>query len=164
MFTRNPKDFSHYADNQCCKLFDQIGFGLTAFHSLRDRFGLNTQDFKTYYSLINEGKLPIDRGLVRNRDDQLRWALILPLKNREVLKSYYQKITGVSLNGIFRRKIEKLKDFDLLYEDDKILKLTQRGAFFADEVCHQFYHPDHMPFSRTDYAHGKLYPYDDWEP
>ncbi len=164
VFTRNPKDFSHYADNQCCKLFDQIGFGLTAFNSLRDRFGLNTLDFKKYYSLINEGELPIDRGLVRNRNDQLRWALILPLKNREVYKSHYQKMTGASLNNVFRKKIERLKDFNLLYEDDKMLKLTQLGAFFADEVCQQFYHPHYMPFLPTAYARGKLYPYDDPQP
>ncbi len=164
VFTKKQEDFSHYADNQCCKLFDQIGFGLTAFSSLRDRFGLNTQYFKEYYSLINQGKLPLNRGLVRNRDDQLRWALVLPLKNRKVYKSYYQKITGASLNEVFRRKIEKLKEFNLLYEDDKILTLSDRGRFFADEVCEQFHHPNYMPFPRTAYAHGELYPYDDWEP
>lgn len=44
VFSKEHKDFSHYANDQCCNLFDQIGFGLTAFSSLRDRFGLNTQD------------------------------------------------------------------------------------------------------------------------
>jgi len=164
VFTKKREDFSHYADNQCCKLFDQIGFGLTAFSSLRDRFGLNTQYFKKYYSLVEQGRLPVDRGLVRKRDDQLRWCLILPLKNREVYKKFYQKQTGVSLNEVFRKKIEKLKRFGLLYEDDKILKLTTLGAFFADEVCEQFHHPDCMPFPRSAYAHGELYPYDDCQP
>jgi len=161
VFSRDIKDFSHYANDQCCNLFDQIGFGLTAFSSLRDRFGLNTQDFKEYYSLINQGKLPLNRGLVRNKDDQLRWAITLPLKNRRVYKSYFQKITGASLTEVFRNKIEKLKEFGLLYEDDKMLTLTGRGRFFADEVCQAFFHPDYIPFPRTAYAHGKLYPYDD---
>lgn len=163
VFSRDPKDFSHYANDQCCNLFDQIGFGLTAFSSLRDRFGLNIQDFKEYYSLINQGKLPLNRGLVRNRDDQLRWHLILPLKNRKVYKRYYQKLTGISLNEVFRKKIEKLKEFNLLYEDDEVIELTARGRFFADEVCQEFFHPNYMPFPRTAYSHGKLYPYDDWE-
>jgi len=162
VFSRDPKDFSRYADDQCCKLFDQIGFGLTAFSSLRDRFVLNTQDFKEYYSLIKHGKLPIDRGLVRTKDDQLRWAIILPLKNREIYKTSYRKITGVSLNDVFRNKIERLKEFNLLCEDEKVLKLTTLGAFFADEVCQQFYHPKYMPFPPTAYAHGKLYPYEDF--
>ena len=161
VFSRDPKDFSHYANDQCCNLFDQIGFGLTAFSSLRDRFVLNTQDFKEYYSLIEQGKLPLNRGLVRNKDDQLRWAITLPLKNRGVYKRYYQKLTGSSLNDVFRKKIERLKEFDLVDEDDKALTLTAKGRFFADEVCQEFFHPEYMPFPRTAYAHGKLYPYDD---
>jgi oxygen-independent coproporphyrinogen-3 oxidase len=164
VFTKEREDFSHYADNQCCKLFDQIGFGLTAFSSLRDRFGLNTQYFKEYYCLIEQGKLPLNRGLVRNKDDQLRWCIILPLKNREVYKKFYQKQTVMSLNEVFRKKIEKLKKFGLLYEDDEVLKLTRLGAFFADEVCEQFNHPNYMPFPRSAYAHGELYPYDNYQP
>ncbi|MFA5356381.1 MAG: coproporphyrinogen-III oxidase family protein [Candidatus Omnitrophota bacterium] len=164
VFTKKREDFSHYADNQCCKLFDQIGFGLTAFSSMRDRFGLNTQSFAEYYALIEEGKLPVNRGLVRTKDDQLRWCLILPLKNREVYKAVYEKQTGMSLENIFRRKIERLKKFGLLYEDDKVLRLTELGSFFSDEVCEQFHHPDYMPFPKSAYAAGELCPYDDWEP
>jgi len=164
VFTKNPNDYSHYADDQCCKLFDQIGFGLTAFHSLRDRFGLNTQFFKTYYSLINAGKLPIDRGIIRTNDDQLRWAIILPLKNRAVYKKFYEKQTGRSLNKVFRKKIERLKSFGILAEDDNALKLSGLGRFFADEACHQFHHPQYMPFPRSAYSNGPLNPYNDHSP
>jgi hypothetical protein len=58
VFSRERNHYSHYADNQCCGLLDQLGFGLTAFSSLRDRFALNTQDFTNYYAMISEGKLP----------------------------------------------------------------------------------------------------------
>ncbi len=164
VFSKDPNVFSHYADNQCCKLFDQIGFGLTAFSSLRDRFVLNTQDFKEYYAAIERGKLPANRGLIRNEDDRLRWAIILPLKNRKVYKKFYRLQTGASLNEVFRGKIEKLKNYGLLYEDDVVLELTQLGAFFADEVCQQFHHPDYAPFPKTAYARGELSPYDDCQP
>ncbi len=164
VFSKERKDFSHYADNQCCKLFDQIGFGLTAFSSLRDRFALNTQDFKEYYSLVEQGKLPINRGLIRDRDNQMRWCVILPLKNRELYKKLYKIQTGVSVNEVFREKIEKLKNFGLLYENANVLKLTKIGCFFADEVVQQFFHPDYIPFSRTAYARGELYPYSDFKP
>ncbi len=164
VFTKEPKYFSHYAHDQCCNLFDQIGFGLTAFSSLRDRFGLNTKDFKEYYSSIEQGKLPVNRGLVRKRDDQLRWHIILPLKNRNVIKKQYQRRTNVSLNDVFRRKIEKLKGYGLLHEDDEVLDLTQRGSFYADEVCHQFNSPDFKPFPGTAFMQGNLHPYIDTTP
>jgi len=159
VFTKKRENYSHYADHQCCKLFDQIGIGLTAFSSLRDRFGLNIQDFKQYYSMIDKGKLPLNRGVVRTKEEQARWALILPLKNREVYKKFYQQQTGESLNGVLRTKIDRLKKFNLLYEDEELIKLTERGRFFADEICHQFHDPGHMPFPRESYASGELNPY-----
>jgi len=161
VFTKKPEDFSHYADNQCCGLLDQVGFGLTAFSSLRDRFALNTLDFNEYYSFIDAGKLPINRGLVRTKDDQQRWSLILPLKNRKVYKKYYRDLNGISLNEVFAEKIARLKEYGLLYEDEKILSLTPLGRFFANEVCHQFHHPRYMPFPEAAYAAGPLNPYND---
>ena len=94
----------------------------------------------------------------------MRWAIILPLKNRNVRKKLFQKVTGSTLDGVFRKKIEKLKEFDLVKEDEKFLEVTKLGAFFADEVAEQFSHPDYIPFPREAYAHGPLYPYEDCEP
>lgn len=159
VFSRKPEHYSHYADNQCCGLLDQLGFGLTAFSSLRDRFGLNTQNFDEYYRLIANRQLPLNRGLVRTQDDQIRWAIVLPLKNRRVWKSYFQQVTGYSLDEVFRPKINALKNHGLLNEDDIKIELTRLGAFFADEVAQQFHHPDYIPFPRLDYAEGPLNPY-----
>jgi oxygen-independent coproporphyrinogen-3 oxidase len=159
VFSRERKDFSHYAADQCCNLFDQIGLGLTAFSSLRDRFGLNTQDFGEYHSRIKAGRLPLNRGLVRDRENQARWAIILPLKNRNVPKALFQQRTGMPLDGLFREKIGLLKDRGLLAESAAVLTLTPLGRFFADEVCHQFHHPDYIPFPKSAYAAGELNPY-----
>lgn len=164
VFTKERKHFSHYAHNQCHMLYDQLGFGLTAFSSLRDRFGLNTQNFDEYYAKIAAGKLPVNRGIVRSPEEQMRWAIILPLKNRSVRKNYFKKLTGASLDLVFRNKIEKLKSFGLIVERDSEIALTKLGAFFADEVAQQFHHPDDIPFPRDAYARGPLYPYDDCEP
>lgn len=164
VYSKERKHFSHYADNQCCGLLDQIGLGLTAFSSLRNRFGLNTDNFEEYYAKIAQGKLPLNRGLLRNQDEQLRWAIVLPLKNRAVWKQYFEQVTGgASLNHVFRNKIEQLKSFGLIVEDEDKIELTKLGAFFADEVAQQFHHPDHVPFPRDAYAQGPLNPYLDGE-
>jgi oxygen-independent coproporphyrinogen-3 oxidase len=159
VFTKERKHYSHYADNQCCGLLDQLGFGLTAFSSLRDRFALNTQNFDEYYSKINAGKLPVNRGIIRNPEEQMRWSVVLPLKNRAVWKNYFQQINGVSLNEVFGEKIENLKSFGLIVEDENKIQLTQLGAFFADELAQQFHHPQYAPFPREEYLDGVLSPY-----
>ncbi len=161
VYSKERKHFSHYAHNQCCMLYDQIGFGLTAFSSLRDRFALNTQYFTEYYSSIDEGRLPVNRGTIRSREQQLRWALILPLKNRNVRRAYFEKITGTPLSAVFVKKIERLKQYGLLQEDQSGIQLTELGAMVADEVVEQFNSNEFMPFPREAYAEGPLNPYFD---
>lgn len=164
VYSKETKHYSRYAHNQCCMLYDEIGLGLTAFSSLRDRFGLNTQFFDQYYAQIEAGRLPLNRGLVRDRQQQIRWSIILPLKNRDVRKDLFRKRTGESLDEVFRPKIERLKSAGLLVEDEKTVALTPLGAFFADEVAEQFNHPDHIPYPRDAYSDGPLNPYNDCDP
>jgi oxygen-independent coproporphyrinogen-3 oxidase len=164
VFTKERKHYSCYAHNQCCELFDEVGFGLTAFSSLRDRFVLNTANFGEYYRLIDEGKLPLDRGRCRDQDAQMRWAIVLPIKNRDVYKSTFKEVSGESLDNVFRTKIDRLKSYGLLREDDVTLGLTHYGAFFADEIAQQFHAEEHIPYPREAYADGPLNPYNDTEP
>ncbi len=164
VFSRAREHYSHYAYNQCCALYDEIGIGLTAFSSLRDRFGLNTQYFEEYYRKIEEDQLPLNRGIIRSPEEQMRWSIILPLKNTEVRKSLFAQRTGTSLDQVFRPKIEKLKNHALLTENEQELALTPLGTFFADEVAEQFNDPKYKPFPRSEYAEGPLNPYEDCEP
>ena len=164
VFSKKRETYSHYAHNQCCDQHDQIGLGLTAFSSLHDRFALNTQSFEEYYRMIDQGKLPLNRGYVRNHDEQMRWAIVLPLKNRDIYKPRFTELSGESLDKVFRPKIEKLKAHGLLRETATNLFLTDMGCFFADEVVQQFHAPRFIPYPRSDYAEGPLNPYLDTQP
>lgn len=159
VYSRQRKIFSHYAYNQCCNLYDQVGFGLTAFSSLRDRFTLNTQYFPEYYRLIDEGILPINRGYKRDEEQQARWAIILPLKNRNVRKKDYRRITGLDLDSVFKKKKECLVQEGLLMDTEEMLTLTELGKFVADEVAEQFNALEFIPFSESNYEDGPLNPY-----
>jgi len=159
VFGRSRKIFSHYAWNQCCMLYDEIGLGLTAFSSLRDRFVLNTQYFDEYYASIEAGRLPLNRGLVRNEEEQKRWSIILPIKNSFVNKRIFRQRTGDSLENVFKEKMNRLKTHGLVVEDEKKIQTTKLGAFFADEVAQQFHAPDYIQFPRNQYEGGVLNPY-----
>jgi oxygen-independent coproporphyrinogen-3 oxidase len=159
VFSRNPRHYSHYASDQCCKLHDQLGFGLATFSSLRDRFCITPQRFAEYYELVERGVIPINRGLVRSVDEDRRWHVILPLKNWKIHKRYYQLRTGVELMDVFPRRINLLREHGLLHEDDKIIRLTPKGRFFADEICAFFYTEGYVPFPEENYGDGPLNPY-----
>lgn len=160
VFTKKKSNISLYAYNQCCLLYDQMSFGITAFSSLRDRFVLNTADFKEYYQKISEGKLPYNRGYIRNAEEQQRWALILPLKTYFLRKNFYKQFTGIDIADTnLYKTVELLKKYDLVEEDDYKIKLTTKGSFFADETCEAFYASQFIPFSKEYYNNGELNPY-----
>jgi oxygen-independent coproporphyrinogen-3 oxidase len=159
VFTKKRSYISLYAFNQCCQLQDEIGFGLTAFSSLRDRFILNTQYFDEYYKYIENGRIPLNRGIVRSRDQQIRWSVILPLKNYSIRKRLFQKINGISVENVFQDKFSILKDYGLITENEHEIELTKMGAFFADEVVQQFHEKEYIPFPEADYTEGPLNPY-----
>jgi oxygen-independent coproporphyrinogen III oxidase len=159
VFSRDPAKYSHYAHNQCCQLYDQVGFGLTAFSSLRDRFLLNTQTFEDYYRRIDSGRLPVNRGIKRSAEEQKRWAVVLPLKNRDVDKVQYRALTGIEFDEAFPELWERLTAEGLVEDKGGFAGLTRKGAFFADEVCHQFHARSYIPFEPDEYAQGPLNPY-----
>jgi len=159
VFTKKRSYISLYAFNQCCQLLDEIGLGLTAFSSLRDRFVLNTQYFDEYYKCIEDGRLPLNRGIVRNKEQQMRWSVILPLKNYFIRKKLFEKVNGMPIDDVFQDKFSVLKDYGLITENDNLIELTKLGAFFADEVVQQFHEKAYLPFPEADYTDGPLNPY-----
>jgi len=160
VFTKEKKYISRYAFNQCCNLYDQIGLGQTAFSSLRNRFALNTQFFPHYYKSIEEGRLPVNRGYVRNEEAQQRWAAILPLKNYWIRKNHYKKVTGVAIeDSVVYPWIQCYKEYGLVTEDEKHIHLTPVGGLFADETVELMYELPFIPFEPEFYKNGPLNPY-----
>ncbi|MBC8460053.1 MAG: radical SAM protein, partial [Deltaproteobacteria bacterium] len=92
-------------------------------------------------------------------DEQIRWAIILPLKNYYVRKKYFKKVTGVPIEGLFCDKFDALKESGLITENDKHIELTTLGAFFADEVVEQFHQRPYIPFPKETYTEGPFNPY-----
>lgn len=159
VFTRDRSNISLYAYNQCCRLKDQVGFGLSAFSSLCDRFLINTPDFKEYYSSVESGHVGVNRGLIRNADQQTRWSAILPLKNYYIDRKLFRQINNKEAYEVFPRQFDLLKKYDFIEESHDKITLTPKGAFYSDEIVHLFYEPQHQSFPTTDFAQGILNPY-----
>lgn len=159
VFTRDKRNISLYAYNQCCRLKDQVGFGLSAFSSLNDRFLINTPNFEEYYERANAGQIAANRGLLRTADQQMRWSAILPLKNYHIDKKLFAKINGIDVGDVFGKQIELLKRYGFATETDNRVELTEKGAFYSDEIVHLFYEPQHQSFPAEDFEENELNPY-----
>ena len=165
VYSKNPYIYSHYAYNQCCAQLDQIGLGLTAFSSLRDRFFINTDSFDEYYEKTEAGLLALNRGYVRDKEQQIRWSIILPIKNTEVRKDRFRKINGFEIDQCFKKKWKKLMDAGLVVDKPVLgypsYTMTELGKFVADEVAEEFNSNEFLPWAEDQYIHGDLFPYDD---
>lgn len=159
VFTKDKKNISLYAYNQCCRLKDEVGFGLSAFSSFHDRFMINTPNFEEYYNRTENGLIAANRCLIRNADQQIRWSIILPLKNYFIDKKLFKKMNGVDLDSVFQKQFALLKEYGLAVEDEKTVRLTPKGAFYSDELVHLFYEEQHQSFPPQDFNHGCLNPY-----
>ena len=159
-FTKGPEHDSQYMYDHADRLADVFGFGASSWSNVQGRFYLNTgESLAAYSAYLREGILPINRGRIRTMDEEKRWAIALTLKHNGLQKKVFQELTGVSVNEAFPRQIENMKKYRLIEEDDNLLKLTDRGIFFADEVVTQFYHQNFLPFPRSSYAEGELNPF-----
>ena len=158
VFAKNEDLMSHYLRDWTNELYDVAGVGVSAWSNLRGVFTLNVgdQSLQSYYDLIDQGKVAINRGKIRSRDDEIRRSFLLPLKNIKVDKSAFKQRTGVTVASQFQGEIDWLKGLDMLAEDDSYVWLTQRGRFFADEVTTQFFNPQYMPFPEVSTISQKL--------
>lgn len=162
VFTKKKNNISLYAYNQCCRLKDEVGFGLSAFSSFHDRFMINTPSFEEYYRRTEAGEIAANRCLIRNADQQIRWSIILPLKNYFIDKKLFKEMNGIELNSVFQKQFNLLKKYDLINETDKRIELTKKGAFYSDEIVHLFYEPQHQSFLPVDFNQGCLNPYNEF--
>lgn len=148
VFAKNANDISHYLRDWCCALTDVVGVGVSSWSNLRGVFTQNVgdKDLSNYYNLIDQGKVSVNRGKVRTRDDEARRSFILPLKNSHVDKQAYRARTGVEASEYFADEIGWFKDLGMIEEDSHTIRLTRRGRFVADEVSTQFFDPGYLPF------------------
>lgn len=58
---------------------DQIGVGVTAIGDVAGAFAQNTKKLSTYYACLDNGRLPVERGLVLTPEDMLRRRVITQL-------------------------------------------------------------------------------------
>ena len=131
--------------------------GVSAWSTLRGVFSINIgeKDLSKYYEYIDNGKEAINRGKVLTFDDVARRSFMLPLKNHHVNKAFYKKRVGVDASTLFQSELAWMKQLGMIDENEEKIWLTNRGAFFADEVTTQFFNPDYVAFDDIRFAPGR---------
>jgi oxygen-independent coproporphyrinogen-3 oxidase len=134
---------------------DLIGVGLTSIGEGIDSYNQNFKDMDEYETAIDAGKLPFERGVVLNADDQIRQYVIMELMSNFKLDiKRFEKLYGVDFKSYFADAIEALKPFaeeELLRMNEEQIVCSETGTLLIRNIAMPFdaYMKRHAASSKT---------------
>ncbi len=136
---RLHRNFQGYSTQPDC---DLIALGVSSIGRVGPTFSQNVKTLDEYYDLLNQGRLPVARGMALTRDDLVRRTVIMALMCQgSVLyesvelshlldfKSYFANELGILAN---------MQDQGLVIMDDLGIHVTELGWFFVRGVAMVF--------------------------
>jgi len=134
---------------------DLVGVGLTSIGEGVDYYAQNTKDMREYEDSIDALKLPFERGIVLNEDDQIRQFVIMELMSNFKLDiKRFEKLFNIDFKTYFADAIEALKPFEedeLLTISDDFIECSQTGTLLIRNIAMPFdaYMKKHAANSKT---------------
>ena len=134
---------------------DLIGVGLTSIGEGVDSYNQNFKVMADYEAAIEAGKLPFERGIVLNEDDQIRQFVIMELMSNFKLDiKRFEKLYNINFKEYFADAIEALKPFadeELLVLNDDKIECSETGTLLIRNICMPFdaYMKKHVANKKT---------------
>ena len=121
---------------------DQVGVGVTAIGELAGAYAANQKNLAKYQRAVSAGLFPVERGIVRTAEDELRGAVIQRIIcNLELDFDQIEREFGVHSSDHFEDALADLGemvDDGLVELGDRSLRVTPKGRFFLRNVCMPF--------------------------
>lgn len=136
---RLHRNFQGYSTQPDC---DQISLGVSAIGRVGATYSQNTKTLEDYYDRLDQGRLPIVRGLPLTRDDLVRRAVIMSLMCQGQIQ--YESINLAYLIDFKKyfepelAKLEQLARDGLIEIDETGIQVTGTGWFFVRGVAMVF--------------------------
>ena len=140
---RNFMGYTTHADT------DLVGLGVSAISHIGDSFSQNPRDLPSWQIALDEGRLPVFRGMRLNEDDQLRADLIQRLMCQgEIPIGALERRYLIDFRDYFADALERLQplvdDGLARIEPDRIIA-TSRGRLLLRNMAMCFDHYLHTP-------------------
>jgi oxygen-independent coproporphyrinogen III oxidase len=130
---RNFMGYTTHADS------DLVGLGVSAISHVGDTFSQNPRDLPTWESVLDEGRLPVVRGMRLDEDDQLRADLIQSLMCQgEIPVAALERRYAIDFEAYFADALSRLQplvDDGLVVLAPGILRATSRGRLLLRNIA-----------------------------
>ncbi len=133
------RNFQGYTTHREAEL---MGFGATSISMLYDAYGQNFKKLRDYYNRLDNGKLPVERGILLTEDDIIRRDVIMRLMSHfQLYKSEIEKKYNINFNDYFKDELESLKELEkdgLLVLTDERIDITPVGRLLIRNIAVNF--------------------------
>lgn len=136
---RLHRNFQGYSTQPDC---DLIGLGVSAIGRIGATYSQNVKTLDEYYDAINQGNLPVVRGLALTRDDLVRRAVIMALMCQgELLYQPMEESWLIDFRQYFSAELQELQTLEqqgLVALSDEGITVTPMGWYFVRAVAMVF--------------------------
>lgn len=136
---RLHRNFQGYSTQPDC---DLIALGVSAIGRIGATYSQNAKTLEDYYDALDQGRLPIVRGLAVSRDDLVRRSVIMALMCQgELLFESIELGHLIDFRSYFARELESLKELEdqgLVVVDDTGVHVTATGWYLVRAIAMVF--------------------------
>ena len=136
---RLHRNFQGYSTRPDC---DLVGLGVSSISKIGPTYSQNVRTLEEYYDMLKQGMLPTVRGIVLDRDDILRRAVIMALMcHFEVSKEAIETTYMIKFDEYFKIELAALKQFEdegLAENSAEWVNVTARGKLLVRAIAMQF--------------------------
>jgi oxygen-independent coproporphyrinogen-3 oxidase len=133
------RNFQGYSTHSDC---DLIGLGITSIGKVGETYSQNAKTIDEYYAAIDEGRVPIQRGVGLDADDRLRREVIMRLIcDFELEPASIERQHDISFQEYFApewRDLEVLEQDGLIELDRGRIRVLPAGRLLVRNVCMTF--------------------------
>lgn len=135
---RNFQGYSTHAD---C---DIVAMGITAISSIGDNYAQNVRTIEEYQAHLEQGQIPVFRGIELESDDILRREIINQLMcNNSLDTKRIEQKWGIEFEKYFASAwpaLQTMKKDGLIIMDNEHIEVTASGRLLARTICMEFDH------------------------
>jgi len=136
---RLHRNFQGYTTQAEC---DLLSLGVSAISKIGPTYSQNLHDLGDYYDCLDNGELPVARGVELSADDLVRRTVIMGLMCQgEISMEAIASAHLIEFESYFAAELERLGEYvaaDLVEIADGCITVTPRGRFFLRGICMAF--------------------------
>ncbi len=133
------RNFQGYSTRAEC---DLLAFGVSAISAIGSTYSQNVKTLPEYYDCLDQGRLPVLRGIELSADDLLRRAVIQSLMcNFELSIQSVEQAYLVNFAKTFAQEMDALQEYvelGLVEIDEEWISVTPRGRLFVRAIAMLF--------------------------